>query len=218
MGDAGGGEERRFEFRAGVVCLDFVNTVGWRLTDPPRGEYLGSYADVLAWGGQAGVLGPDEEGALSRRAALDPEGARAALGRAVALREAVYGALSAAISGRRPGEDDLSVLNGELSRALGRARLVGLEGGACGWGWDEEEGGGPALDRPLWPVARSAAELLVASPSLGRVRVCAGEGCGWMFVDTSRNASRKWCDSGDCGNRERVRRHLARKKQRSSGS
>lgn len=212
--------ERRFEFRAGAACLDFANTVGWRLTDSP-GEYLGSYADVLAWGGQAGVLGPDEKRALSRRAALEPEGARAALGRAIALREAVYGAFSAAISGRRPGEDDLSVLNRELSRALGRARLVGLEGGACGWGWDEEdgdEGGGPAFDRPLWPVARSAAELLVASSALGRVRVCAGERCGWMFVDASRNASRKWCDSGDCGNRERVRRHLARKKKRASGS
>jgi predicted RNA-binding Zn ribbon-like protein len=44
------------------------------------------------------------------------------------------------------------------------------------------------------------------------VRVCAGEGCGWLFLDTSRNGRRIWCESGDCGNRERVRRHLARKK------
>jgi predicted RNA-binding Zn ribbon-like protein len=63
----------------------------------------------------------------------------------------------------------------------------------------------------LWSVARSAAELLT-SPKLGRVKVCAGEGCGWIFLDESRNSSRRWCDSRDCGNRERVRKHLARKR------
>ena len=212
MGDAGG-EERRFALRGGVVCLDFVNTVGWRLANPPKGEYLDSYADLLAWGSQAGVIGAEEKEALSRRAALDPEGARIALRRAIALREAVYGALRAVISGRPAAEDDLSILNGELSRALGRARLVELEGGSYGWGWDEGDGEGePALDRPLWPVARSAADLLVAPPSLSRVRMCAGKGCGWLFLDESRNGRRIWCDSDDCGNRERVRRHLARKK------
>jgi len=60
-------------------------------------------------------------------------------------------------------------------------------------------------------VARSAAELLT-SQKLGRVKVCAGEGCGWIFLDESRNGSRRWCDSRDCGNRERVRRHLARRR------
>ena len=62
----------------------------------------------------------------------------------------------------------------------------------------------------MWPVARSVAELLT-SPNLGRVKVCGGEGCGWMFLDESRNASRRWCDSRNCGNRKRVRKHLARK-------
>jgi predicted RNA-binding Zn ribbon-like protein len=70
------------------------------------------------------------------------------------------------------------------------------------------------LYSPSWPVVRSAAELLT-SPKLGRVKVCGGEGCGWMFLDESRNASRKWCESRDCGNRERVRQYLARKKHAS---
>ena len=60
-------------------------------------------------------------------------------------------------------------------------------------------------------VARSAAELLT-SQKLGRVKVCAGEGCGWIFLDESRNGSHRWCDPRDCGNRERVRRHLARRR------
>jgi predicted RNA-binding Zn ribbon-like protein len=76
-----------------------------------------------------------------------------------------------------------------------------------GWAWEA----GTEAERVLWGVARSAANLLVSS-DLDRVKVCDGPGCGWMFLDGSRNRSRRWCDSRDCGNRERVRQHLARKR------
>jgi predicted RNA-binding Zn ribbon-like protein len=200
--------ERRFELIGGVVCLEFVNTVGWRLTDHP-GEYLGSYEDLLDWGEQAGLLAPEQMEGLLRQARLDPEGARQTLSRARTLREAIHQVISAYIAGESHHESDLSALNRELSISLSRLRVMPA-GGAFGWDWSGDDGG-VRLDRPLWPVARSAAELLT-SPKLGRVKVCAGEGCGWVFVDESRNGSRRWCDSRDCGNRERVRRHLARKR------
>ena len=207
--------EWRFRFRGGVPCLEFVNTLAWRLTDRPV-EYLGSYEDLLAWGRQAGLLAPDETEALSGRAATHPEEARGTLSRAVALREAVHRVLSAAIAGEPQDESDLSALNRELSRALSRLRVVPAASDVYVWAWDRggEDGGGPPLERPLWPVVRSAAELLT-SPKLGRVKVCGGEGCGWIFLDESRNASRRWCESRDCGNRERVRQYLARKKRAS---
>jgi predicted RNA-binding Zn ribbon-like protein len=192
-GTRGTRREGRFELRGGVACLDFLNTVGWRLTDHPS-EYLRSYEDLL-------------------------EGERETLSRALALREAIHRAVSLAIAGEPQDEDDVSVLNHELSIALSRLRVVpagGAAGSAYGWGWDRSgDDGGTRLDSPLWPVAQSAADLLT-SPKLGRVKVCAGEGCGWVFLDESRNASRVWCDSRDCGNRERVRRHLARKRASSS--
>jgi predicted RNA-binding Zn ribbon-like protein len=202
--------ERRFKLRGGVVCLDFVNTVGSRLTDRPR-EYLRSYEDLLGWARQAGLLAPEETEGLFRQAALDSEGARETLSRALALREAIDRVISRAIAGESQDESDLSVLNRELSIALSHLRVMPTDG-AYRWDWDLswDEGETP-LDRPLWPVAQSAAELLT-SPKLGRVKVCAGDGCGWMFLDESRNNSRRWCDSRDCGNRERVRRHLARKR------
>jgi predicted RNA-binding Zn ribbon-like protein len=202
--------ERRFKLRGGVVCLDFVNTAGSRLTDRPS-EYLLSYEDLLDWGRQAGLLAPEKTEDLSRQAALDPEGARETLSRALTLREAIHRLISWAVAGEAKDESDLSALNRELSIALSRLRVIPA-GGAYGWGWDRsQDDGGSLLDSPLWPVAQSAAELLT-SPKLARVKVCAGEGCGWVFLDESRNGSRRWCDSRDCGNRERVRRHLARKR------
>src|SRR5215210_8553706 len=81
--------ERRFELRGGVVCLDFVNTLGWRLTEHPS-EYLRSYEDLLEWGRQAGLLALEETEDLSRQARLDPEGARKTHSRALALREAIH--------------------------------------------------------------------------------------------------------------------------------
>jgi predicted RNA-binding Zn ribbon-like protein len=148
---------------------------------------------------------------LLRQATLDPEGARETLSRAITLREEIHRLISAHIAGESQDESDLSVLNRELSIALSHLRVVPADG-AYSWGWDRtgDEGQTP-LDSPLWPVAQSAAELLT-SPKLARVKVCAGEGCGWVFLDESRNGSRRWCDSRDCGNRERVRRHLARKR------
>jgi predicted RNA-binding Zn ribbon-like protein len=202
--------ERRFKLRGGVVCLDFVNTVGSRLTDR-HSEYLRSYADLLDWARQAGLLAPEETEGLSRQAALDPEGARETLSRALALREAIHSVVSRAIAGESQDESDLSVLNRELSIALSHLRVMPADS-AYTWGWDRSgDHGGIRLDSPLWPVAQSAAELLT-SPKLGRVKLCGGEGCGWVFLDESRNGSRRWCDSRDCGNRERVRRHLARKR------
>jgi predicted RNA-binding Zn ribbon-like protein len=204
------GRARRFELRGGVPSLDFVNTVGSRFTDRPR-EYLHSYEDLLNWARQAGMLTPGERESLSRQAMVNPEGAQETLSRALTLREAIHRVVSATIDGEPQDESYLSTLNGELSIALSHIRVMPADG-AYGWGWDWGENDGEApLDGPLWPVARSAAELLT-SPKLGRVKVCAGEGCGWVFVDESRNGSRRWCDSRDCGNRARVRRHLARKR------
>jgi predicted RNA-binding Zn ribbon-like protein len=202
--------ERRFKLRGGVVCLDFVNTVGSRLTER-HSEYLRSYEDLLDWARQAGLLAPEETEGLFRQATLDPEGARETLSRAITLREEIHRLISAHIAGKSQDESDLSVLNRELSIALSHLRVVPADG-AYSWGWDRtgDEGQTP-LDSPLWPVAQSAAELLT-SEKLGRVKLCAGEGCGWVFLDESRNSSRRWCDSRDCGNRERVRRHLARKR------
>lgn len=192
-----------FEFSAGALCLDLANT--WGSRDDPDADRLRSYWDLVVWSGQGGMLAEGEMEALLAEADRRPADADAVLRRAVALREAVYDAFSSSAAGGDPAPEALEVLNRELAAALPRLRLRAGDG-CCRWEWSAPAG---ELDRMLWSVARSAAELLT-SERLDRVRECASETCSWLFVDASRNRGRKWCDMASCGNRAKARRYYAR--------
>jgi predicted RNA-binding Zn ribbon-like protein len=205
------GVETPFALRGGHLALDFANTVGWHAHEEPteQAEYLTSYARFLAWARQTGALPDPALDQLAARAAASPTAAAAALREVIALREAVYHLFSAQAAGRPLPAADLAAFNAALAEAHAHLRVVPAAAGPT-LGWDTA--GDDSLTRPLWPVARAAAELLT-SPECARARECAGGSCGWLFLDTSRNGSRRWCDSRDCGNRERVRRHYARQKR-----
>jgi predicted RNA-binding Zn ribbon-like protein len=68
----------------------------------------------------------------------------------------------------------------------------------------------PMLDRPIWPVAKQAADLLTAPRELARVGLCAGDGCGWLFFD--RTGRRRWCSMRSCGNRAKAASYYQRHK------
>src|SRR5207245_332742 len=121
--------------------------------------------------------------------------------RAIQLREALTSIFCAVAENQRIRPGALDVLNGELAGAMARSQVVPTDTGFT-WLWAE---GGRALDCVLWPVARSAADLLTEGP-LGAIRRCEGRGCGWLFLDTSRNRTRRWCDMRICGNRAKARR------------
>ncbi len=197
----------RWGFLGGRLCLDFANTVDWHASDRPE-ELLTSYEELVAWSQQAGILTGEQAQSLLHQAAERPNEAEAALQQAIALREAIYGVFAAIAHGLSPRESDLSALNAALSEALVHSRIAPTEAGFV-WQWVGEE---DALDRPLWSIARSAAELLT-SDEVRQVGQCADDrGCGWLFVDASRNHSRRWCSIKGCGNRAKARRHYARKR------
>jgi predicted RNA-binding Zn ribbon-like protein len=140
------------------------------------------------------------------------------------LREALYRIFSAPVEGAHAEPADLARLNDELALALARARVAPGEvaAGAFAWTWDASPDARSALDAPLWPLARSAAELLT-SPERALVKRCAGDPCLWLFLDRTKNHARRWCDMKVCGNRAKARRHRAsvrsnRVRARGSGS
>ena len=195
---------------AGRPCLDFVNTVSWRASAAPV-EGLGQYRDLVAWSAAAGLVTAGRAAELERQAATLPASAEAVLERARALREALHRLFGEGAGGGAPGKAELAILNAELARA---PAIRGLAWADPGFVWSGAEAGS-RLESVLWPLAWSAAELLTGG-DVKRVRACAGEGCGWLFYDTSRSLSRRWCAMDDCGNRAKARRHYARTKGRAS--
>ena len=198
-----------FELTGGALCLDLANTLDNRSAATPW-ELLASFEDLVAWGVQAGAVPNATARALLRQARAHPRAAARALERARQVREALFAVFSAVAHGRVPPVAAMARLNAALPRAFG-SRSLDQATGSPAWAWVEH---GPSdLDRVLWPAVVSAAELLT-STELDRVRECAGERCAWLFLDHSKNKSRRWCDMTVCGNRTKARRHRARVKGR----
>lgn len=202
-----------FDLSGGALCLDFVNTLGNRAGPEPLEERLERYEDLVGFARQSGALDGTEARKLREAARARWAAAAATLARAVFLREALYAIFGAVAAGNRPLERDLAGLNAELAPALAHARLAHGDGGYT-LTWDSPpaaagRAGGIPLDRPLWPIAHAAMQLLLEA-DLSRVGECGSDTCGFLFLDTTRNRSRRWCDTRICGNRARVRRHRRR--------
>jgi predicted RNA-binding Zn ribbon-like protein len=195
-----------FDLLGGRLAIDFVNTVsGKRLREPI--ERLNDYADLLSWAEQVGIVSGATGKSLRRSAREHSRAADAVLERAKEFREALFRIFRAVAEKGRPDKTDLSRLNRELAEAFDHLEVA--EGsGRFSWRFTGED----ELASVLWPVARSASEVLLQDdPS--RLRMCEDpNGCGWLFFDETRNGQRRWCSMKDCGNRAKARRFYAKSK------
>ena len=186
------------DLAGGDICLDFVNTASGRDAGPLR-EKLRVYGDLVTWAERVEVAGPERGKRLREAASASPEAAAAVLARARALREAMF-----RLFARAPTDADLRLVGDEAGRASAERRLIG-DGEGYGFAWPESD----RLEQLLWPVALSAVDLLTSEDRV-RVKECAAENCNWLFLDKSRNRSRRWCDMAVCGNRAKARRFRER--------
>jgi len=199
-------QEQVFDLTGGLLCLDFANTVEDRTELHPQ-ELLVSFKDLVSWSRKSQVLTEQEGRELSEKAAQHPSEATRVLQRAVEVREAIFRLFKAVAEDESPEEGDLVTLSAMVAEAQKHAQLVpGGDGFHWEWACKPDD-----LDCMLWPVVRSAADLLT-SDELDTVRVCASDSCNWLFIDTSKNHSRRWCNMKSCGNREKARRFYTRKK------
>ena len=192
------------------LCLDYVNTLSYRYSTHPE-EHLENYISLLDWAQNAGLLVEDEAGQLRQLAKTQPAEAELAFKEAIGLRESLCRILAAQVRSSSAVEGDLQAFNRSLGGVMGHSRLSA--GPNCyQWGWNEELS--PRLERPWWPVVHSAAELLTSPQLLERLGQCADPQCGWLFLDTSKSRTRKWCDINDCGNRAKQRKFQEKKRGR----
>jgi len=195
-----------FEFTGGHLCLNFTNTVDNRKGEN-RKELLTSYADLVKWAEEAGILRAKDAGYLQNMAEAAPGQAKSALRSAIQLREALYAVFSATIERRSIPSTALSVLNAAVQRAARHERIA-EDHRRFRWELSPSES---SLDSILWPIARSAADLLTA-PELANVRQCASTDCAWLFLDSTKNHRRRWCEMRTCGNRVKARGYYQRQK------
>jgi predicted RNA-binding Zn ribbon-like protein len=190
---------------AGHPVLDFVNTLDNRFVNMRPDERLATYKDLLEFLQACDLLSAQQSRPL--RAFADTPAGQASLRRVRVLREQLA-AFFYRPSGEVPGAASLAALQMEFSRAKRHLSLrwqhSGHSGGHAYWDWPSN----PTSDWPLWILARQA-ELLIVSDEAA-VRSCAQASCRWLFLDTSRNQSRRWCDMKLCGNRAKARRFQTR--------
>ena len=198
-----GQSSKRFDLSSGHLALDFVNTLGGRTTEPK--ERLPNYDSLLCFSEETRVLPRMRISALVEQAMRTPGQAGTVLQEALALREALFEIFSAVAERRVVPDKALGKLNWNLMEGASFVRLA-QQGRSFTWDWNVSN---PRLNAMLWPVARAAADLLT-SEDLSKLRMCAAEDCAWLFLDTTRNRKRRWCDMKTCGNRVKARRHYER--------
>jgi predicted RNA-binding Zn ribbon-like protein len=192
---------------AGNLALDFANTVD-DPTGPERFDHIADYGGVLEWATRVALTSPEVAEALAQAAVAEPEHADAVVRQAGELRAALNDTFTALLVG---GSIDAGWgrLRSYVAAAVQESRLDPHRADHR-YTWDASR-----LEFPLWPVSDAAYRLL-ASPELRRLKQCAG--CPWLFLDQSKNGSRRWCSMQFCGTQQKVRRYVSKRAERRAGS
>jgi predicted RNA-binding Zn ribbon-like protein len=192
------------ELVGGALCLDFANTVNSRRE--PEHDYLLTYSDVMDWAEKAEILSEQQVKSLKKRETSDAKKAERALEKGQNTREIIYRVFSTIANNSKPKEDDLTALTRLYEEAIANSQHVKMNNHyEITWKADE------TFDAFLWSIISSAENLLL-SEELSRVKECPN--CGWLFLDTSKNQSRRWCSMNTCGARDKMRRYHKRLKKK----
>lgn len=184
------------------LCMDFINTVSWRESTEKRRDWFTSYPKLVDWSTHAEVLTIQQAQDLLSEAEENPSKAEDVLKQTIKLREVMYRMFKSISMKTPPNEQDLGRFNQSVSHYYQLLQVTKDEDQFTLRFKQTEKN----LDPMLPPILQSAVDLLVSKNELERVKQCEGDPCGWLFFDTSRNKSRRWCSMADCGNRAKVRK------------
>jgi predicted RNA-binding Zn ribbon-like protein len=190
-----------FQLVAGHCVLDLINTLDWRFREAGTEELLPSYSELLRFAEESSLLTSQRVSQIART--VTAREASQTLRACHDLREAAAGVFYALVDDRTPPQDAIKKLNGHfhVTQAHRKLNESGLRFELV---WQ------PATDAqlPCWILAQAAIELLTGD-SVEAIRACADPQCRWLFLDTSKNHTRRWCDMKICGNRMKARRFKA---------
>jgi predicted RNA-binding Zn ribbon-like protein len=195
-----------FVFVGERLWLDFVNTDDLRRG--VRVDVLRDFNALVRWLGATGVLDGERAAGIARRADQQPAGAAAALVDARRVRAALRALAERGSVVTKAREDALVEINRVLGRSAGTRRVESGDDGSFRQAFVPV---GDAFAGLMIPVVESAAASLVEQ-ELARIRRCADARCPRVFLDSTRNGRRRWCDMATCGNRAKAARFRARER------
>jgi len=186
-----------FDLVGGSPALDFANSI----TSPggTRRDAIDSFDALLRWADRVRILTHTEQATLAERARSDPARAADVLRLAHRRRRAITEVFSAMAANRRPPETMVRHVLVAYGAAVANAEATPDETGAR-LTWPAED-----LMAPLRIVDYDAGRLFLSGET-SLIKEC--ETCPWLFLDRSRNHSRRWCDMQVCGSRAKMRRYL----------
>jgi predicted RNA-binding Zn ribbon-like protein len=204
--------QSHFDLSGGYAALDFVNSLDNRFHEAGPVELLTDYDDLLRFMQQTTLLDSRQARLLSK---VDSDRAARAVRSAKELREALAAAFYGYVEGRPPLAADVRTLERQFHSA-DRHRELRWEAAARNshpragitWEWGRFEAN---AELPVWILSQSASRLM-QSDAMEWVRACGAESCRWLFLDTSKNHTRRWCNMSVCGNRMKARRFQARRR------
>lgn len=186
----------KYKFIGGQLCFDFTNTVSWRGLGHPH-EWLDSFDNLAKWAQIAKVLSNQETREMKRRLSVQEEMGKKKLQQLKETRETLYNIFNSTINQVSPSEKDIRGLNRIAKKAMGHLELAPTSGG-FGLNWQDNIS---EMDKIHYSIVRSAIQVLTTK-DLTRVKKCPS--CQWLYLDMSKNKSRRWCTMEDCGNRHKV--------------
>lgn len=185
------------EIIGGSLCLDFANTINSRRK--PEYDYLEKYSDLVNWAVKVEVLTTSQGKRLVSLAEQDDANTVKALHKAISLRELLYQLFSYLSKQSETPQETVTTFGNLYAEAISHCRFQ-KRGDTFVVDWITDS----TLDAMLWPIIYSAGQLLL-SEKLVRVKECPN--CGWLFLDTSKNQTRRWCNMNTCGTRDKMRRY-----------
>jgi predicted RNA-binding Zn ribbon-like protein len=189
------------------LCIDFANTRYWRGSEPV--ETVHDFSEMVRWCDTNAMLEREAAERTLQWSEKHGRDAAAIFDDAIALRETIYRICFALADAKTPEARDVAAINASLDRAPER-RVLAHHEKTFGWRIDRDPLNAAGL---LAPVLWSAGDLIVSAEG-GRLRHCLNDQCGWLFMDDSKNGSRRWCSMQSCGNRAKAHRHYLRSKQK----
>jgi predicted RNA-binding Zn ribbon-like protein len=188
----------KLPFLGGDLSLDFVNTVHDRHEEPLR-NLLQNYLDLVTWVFTANAINDSQKEKLLQKGQDNQTKANQVYKDSLQLREAFYDLILNLISQDETSSANIQLINQWLSRVFSNLELTQLNGRFV-LDWNAENFG---LESVLWPIIRAFADLVTYEDNT-RIKQCPN--CGYLFVDNSKNKSRRWCSMEICGNRVKAQR------------